>query len=721
MSVLVILVVAGLVGSSLGRILFAPDDAVLYRIVIWVVTGLLEVHLGLVALSWWGVSWSVLSVAAVTLTAYLGNWLMVRVLRAKPMPSAPFQRMGWGDLLAVVALGAVGYALHLQTDQVSTDFLLTWGSAGRKLSSLGGIDLQQMTVCAPLASTPSWPDLLTELHAISTLVEAGSWHYAEEAWKLALFLGILATTRASLGRGSTAHEARQLILPIAAFSLAAEALSPSGPSARDWLVALTVAAGVPAMLSPPEPRRALHIGILAAVAACSGALGVLAAISLISVYGMRIHRSGRTRKWSASLGLMMPGLLALTTWLLLDSRSWAPELPDLSFELARLPAVLQRLIPQTSLAGLAVFAVVMMLLPIALVWRETRPVGALCAAVSGTFLATGLADPTLTGPLMPGTGPALSLLITAPLLVSLNLMIERQVAHLETSLAWPASSTGAPRIFDSKAAAHPFDQEWIDLMEFRELVWLWTARTVKLRYKGSVLGVVWTLLEPLIIISVLAIVFSSIFRFEIPNYPVYIISGWILWDFFGKSTTAMAGEVQGGWVLSSRVRTPRSAFLVAQVLAHLLNWTVSLIPLVGVMALTGHGFSWALLVLPFSMVLAAVFALRGGPHRRHLDRLLPRFLHHVPGHTHHVALRNASDLPAGHRARQIPAPISSQPADPCPGPGAQAGLSRHSPYRLGMDGRSDRLSCVVRSGVVDIHQQPCSSGAPCLINPRGKE
>lgn len=167
-------------------------------------------------------------------------------------------------------------------------------------------------------------------------------------------------------------------------------------------------------------------------------------------------------------------------------------------------------------------------------------------------------------------------------------------------------------VYDTAEAGDPLDDEFHALVHYRDLVWLWTKRNISLRYKRSLLGVLWTVLEPLAVISILAVVFTAVFRFEIDNYPVYILSGWVMWEFFARATSVMAGDIQATREITSRFRVPRSVFLVASVLSYLFNWALALLVLGAVMAVMGHPFTWALVVVPPAMLVIALFAFGVG-------------------------------------------------------------------------------------------------------------
>ncbi len=167
-------------------------------------------------------------------------------------------------------------------------------------------------------------------------------------------------------------------------------------------------------------------------------------------------------------------------------------------------------------------------------------------------------------------------------------------------------------VYDSDRCPPAFLAELLELIRFRDLVWQWSSRNLKLRYKRSALGVVWTLLEPLLLMVILAIVFSTAFRFPIDHFAVYLLSGMLVYNFVSRSTVQMVEEIIAAQSLATRIHVPRSAFGVASIGTHLVNWLISLVPLAGIMLFFGHGFSWSLLTLPVGMLLTALFALGVG-------------------------------------------------------------------------------------------------------------
>ena len=177
-----------------------------------------------------------------------------------------------------------------------------------------------------------------------------------------------------------------------------------------------------------------------------------------------------------------------------------------------------------------------------------------------------------------------------------------------------AADLGSESVYDSAQRPRPFIEEFAELVRFRELVRLWTGRNIKLRYKRSILGVVWTLLEPLMLMTILTVVFSNVFRFDDLGYPfpLYILSGLLLFDFFNRSTLQIVEETVASLGLATRIYVPRSAFAVATAITYLVNWAIALIPLLAIMLVLRQPLSWAILTIPLGMLLSGLFALGVG-------------------------------------------------------------------------------------------------------------
>jgi ABC-2 type transport system permease protein len=167
-------------------------------------------------------------------------------------------------------------------------------------------------------------------------------------------------------------------------------------------------------------------------------------------------------------------------------------------------------------------------------------------------------------------------------------------------------------VYDSDRLAHPFWEELAGAYRYRDLVVQLVSRDVKTRYKRSVLGIVWTMLNPLLIMVAVSIVFSHVFRFDLPHYPVYLLTGLILWNFFAQTTTTASQLTRSGGGLLTRVYVPRTIFAIAAAGTGLVNLLLALIPMALIAFALGVAPSWALLWLPIPIALAVVFSLGMG-------------------------------------------------------------------------------------------------------------
>lgn len=149
-------------------------------------------------------------------------------------------------------------------------------------------------------------------------------------------------------------------------------------------------------------------------------------------------------------------------------------------------------------------------------------------------------------------------------------------------------------------------------LPYRDLVLELVRRELKVRYRRSTVGFLWTMLQPLLTMIVMHLVFSSLFRFQVDNYPVYVLAGILFWNFFSQSIIASMNSLRGNAGLIQKVPVPKAVFPIATVLSGLVNLTFALVPLLGLLVVTGHPLRPALLFLPIAILIAAVFTLGAG-------------------------------------------------------------------------------------------------------------
>ena len=132
-------------------------------------------------------------------------------------------------------------------------------------------------------------------------------------------------------------------------------------------------------------------------------------------------------------------------------------------------------------------------------------------------------------------------------------------------------------------------------------------RDITIRYKRSVLGFFWTMLHPLLLALILMMVFSTVFRFAVPRYELYVLAALLPWTFFAQTTVGSMASLAWNGSLMKRVRVPKSIFALSTVIAGLVNLTLAYIPLVLIMLLRGAPITPAFAFLPVSLLILALF------------------------------------------------------------------------------------------------------------------
>jgi ABC-2 type transport system permease protein len=144
---------------------------------------------------------------------------------------------------------------------------------------------------------------------------------------------------------------------------------------------------------------------------------------------------------------------------------------------------------------------------------------------------------------------------------------------------------------------------------YRALILELALKELRIRYKRSVLGFLWALLNPALMMVVLTIVFSTILRFGIPHYAIFLLSVLMPWTFFSQSLSYAVESIVGNGDLIKKVAVPKLVFPVAAVVANIVNLLLSLIPLALLVALMGHPFYWTWIYLPIPILALVIFTL----------------------------------------------------------------------------------------------------------------
>ncbi len=139
-------------------------------------------------------------------------------------------------------------------------------------------------------------------------------------------------------------------------------------------------------------------------------------------------------------------------------------------------------------------------------------------------------------------------------------------------------------------------------------------RDFKVKYKRSVLGVLWSLLYPILMMSVMAVVFSNVFKFSTPgiSYITYLLIGLTFFNYFSEASNLAMGSVVGNFSLINKVYIPKYIFPLAKCLFIGINFILTLIPLYIVILATGHSLNVYHLLLPFIFLCLFLFTLGVG-------------------------------------------------------------------------------------------------------------
>lgn len=135
------------------------------------------------------------------------------------------------------------------------------------------------------------------------------------------------------------------------------------------------------------------------------------------------------------------------------------------------------------------------------------------------------------------------------------------------------------------------------------------SRDFKTKYKRSVLGVFWSFLNPLLTMAVQYIVFSTLFKSDIPNFALYLLIGIVCFSFFSEATSMSLSSIVGNASLINKVYVPKYIYPVSRVISSVINLLLSLIPLFLVMLITRTPLRPVILLMPFGLLCLMAVSL----------------------------------------------------------------------------------------------------------------
>lgn len=148
-----------------------------------------------------------------------------------------------------------------------------------------------------------------------------------------------------------------------------------------------------------------------------------------------------------------------------------------------------------------------------------------------------------------------------------------------------------------------------ELYQYREMLKNLVAKELRQRYKGSVLGFLWTFLNPLLMLVIYSIVFSTIMRINIKNYSMFLFVGLLPWTFFSTSVLISAGSIVNNANLIKKIYFPREVLPIAVTFTGLINYLLSLLILIPALIVFKIKITAAVFVLPLIIVLQLMMVL----------------------------------------------------------------------------------------------------------------
>lgn len=145
--------------------------------------------------------------------------------------------------------------------------------------------------------------------------------------------------------------------------------------------------------------------------------------------------------------------------------------------------------------------------------------------------------------------------------------------------------------------------------KYRFLLHQLVSRDFKTKYKRSVLGILWSFLNPLLTMLVQYIIFSTIFKQDIANFPAYLIIGVVFFNFFTEATSMGLTSIVDNSQLITKVYIPKYIFPISRTLSSCVNMLLSFVPMFAIIFITGTPVKPMLLILIYPVICTILFSL----------------------------------------------------------------------------------------------------------------
>ena len=149
------------------------------------------------------------------------------------------------------------------------------------------------------------------------------------------------------------------------------------------------------------------------------------------------------------------------------------------------------------------------------------------------------------------------------------------------------------------------------IKKYKFLLFQLVSRDFKVKYKRSVLGILWSLLYPVLTMTVMALVFTNMFKISTTgvNYLVYLMSGLVIFNYFSEASNLSMSSIVANFSLINKVYIPKYIFPLSKCLFVGINFLLTLIPLYAIIFITGTGVNVYHLFLPYAFVCLFLFTV----------------------------------------------------------------------------------------------------------------
>ena len=148
-----------------------------------------------------------------------------------------------------------------------------------------------------------------------------------------------------------------------------------------------------------------------------------------------------------------------------------------------------------------------------------------------------------------------------------------------------------------------------NLYAYRELIWQLAWSEFKLRYKNSILGYFWSLLEPMLMLTVLYVVFSNLMRVQVEYFQLFLLLGIILWNFLSRATSIGMNSIVGKADMIKKIYFPRDIFVISSCITALLMSIFESLIFISFMAIFRVPISTNLIYVPFILIFLFFISL----------------------------------------------------------------------------------------------------------------